>query len=373
MTVQDSSVVNSNGSEDTTTTAPTTVTNTDSDTSNGDAANHVEPNTSTIIDDSDFDDIDKANPLKPEDIANGDLEDSEEDNETDTAAIDSDKGKNTEADGVKKPEASSETDTTVTDADKPTGKQSRMSQLQEEIDGLKQNLGIGQNTDVRALVAERNSLRELQAANIRKAGIDLERKLLDEVDPDTGEPYTPETANRMARAATIEAEQEAASQEKYTLEVEHNQRTIQQDTERAIASFTGTNGNSIFQEKLADGSDNPDYDEIAAELAGQHLMDAFVFEDTGKKDADGKPITQLVNIRRSPYEIMKSVADATQKYKSTNEAEHKAALAAAEARAATNIAKQANGADIPTSGNTATTKANNSGDDFDEEWDNADS
>lgn len=359
--------VNDSGKEVTPPAAPATA---DNDTST--AVSDPSTQTDDMAVDTDgednwLDDVDKANPLKPEDLASE--EGAEDDNNLPAEGSETPDGdKPKDGDEADK---SKEGDQPAADDDKSketpqNAKDVRVEKLTEEIKDLKQSLGLEPNADVRSLVAERNALKDMQSAQIRKAGLDLERRLLNMTDPDTGEAYRPEDAARIARAATIDAEGTVASQEAYDLGVQRNQQLMERETLKAMSDFP------IFMRTLPDGTDNPDYDPELAELAGQHLNDAFVLEDSGKKDKDGKPIPVVVNIKRSPYEIMKSVADQATRLKSQSQAEKDRVAAEAEANATTNISRQAAGADVPVSGNTSSSRNDTAGADFDEAFDEYD-
>jgi hypothetical protein len=356
--------VNDDGNEVTPAVAPAT---TDNDTSAVSDQDNLQPLESGD-EDNWLDDVDKANPLKPEDIGSG--EGTDDDDEA--PGIDGDKlddGEKPAEDAADKPKGGDQpaADADKSDTDKPqSAKDVRVEKLTEEIKDLKQSLGLEPNTDVRNLVSERNALKDMQSAQIRKAGLDLERKLLNMTDPDTGEAYSPADAARIARAATIDAEGTVASQEAYQIGVQRNQQLMERETLKAMSDFP------IFMKKLADGTDNPDYDAELAELAGQHLNDAFVLEDSGNKDKDGKPVMVVVNIKRSPYEIMKSVADQATRLKAQSQAEKDKVAADAEAAATTNISRQAAGADVPVSGNTSSSRNDTVGEDFDQAFDEYD-
>lgn len=295
--------------------------------------------------------------LKPGDVPKPDATDDEDDDDDDE--IDE------QASEAEKPTDGTEAATVAAeDAAKPKGKEARIAQLKAQIAELEKPDTTEPNADIRATVARKNLAEEQSAldneamtqSQIRSAGLELEQKLLDQTNPETGEAYTPDEANLMARRATLQATRVVESQKAFSDGVKHNQTVINTETQRAMAEFP------IFVEKLPDGTPNPAYDEAAANLAGNQLMDAYVFVDTGKKDKDGQPITVVGNIKRSPYEILKSVADQAAKYKSQ-----------AEATARTAADEQSANADLPAFGNTAATKKGDpAGKDFDDAFDEMD-
>lgn len=317
----DDLAVKAPGSDDAATTTPAPV-----ETAAADATTQADPTVAANpnLQDDDFDAEDKVANVKPNEADN---DDDDEDDDEDEAKVED-----------------AEADKAADDKTEPaTAKDARITELTAEIDKLKTDMGLEPNADVRTLVAERNLLRELSSTQIRKAGLDLETQLLDMTNPDTGEPYTPEEANYISRRAVVEAEREVAGNETYDLQVKNNQQVIERETLQAMHDFP------IFMEKLPDGTPNPDFDEAAANLAGEHLIDAFV------TSPDGKTVT---NIKRSPYAILKSVADQAAKYKSDSEAKARVAQTEQEANA-----------DVPASGSTSHAKVDPGLKDFDEAFD----
>lgn len=286
--------------------------------------------------------------LKPGDVPKPDAEDDEDDDDDE---IDE------QAAEVAKPTDGTDAATVAAaEAAKPKGKDARIAELEAQIAKFTAPNTTEPNADIRLKVAEKNLAEEqMSTIQIRNAGLELEQKLLDQTNPETGEAYTPDEANLMARRATLQATRVVESQKAFTEGVQHNQSVINTETQKAMAEFP------IFVEKLPDGTPNPVYDEAAANLAGNQLMDAYVFVDTGKKDANGQPITVVGNIKRSPYEILKSVADQAARYQQK---------ATAEARSSAD--EQSANADIPAFGNTTHKKVDPAGADFDTAFDEMD-
>lgn len=242
------------------------------------------------------------------------------------------------------------------EAAKPKGKDARIAELEAQIAKFTAPGTTEPNADIRLKVAEKN-LAEEQMSNtqIRNAGLELEQKLLDQTNPETGDPYTPDEANLMARRATLQATRVVESRKAYNEGVQHNQQVIQTELQRGFSEFP------MFVEKLPDGTPNPAYDEEAANLAGQHLLDAYLTADSGKQDKDGRPVPLVVGIKRSPYEILKSVADQAARYQQK-----------ATAAARSSADEQSANADIPAFGNTTHKKVDPAGADFDTAFDELD-
>ncbi len=330
--------VNGNGSQDTTSTAPATVETQAQGANTIPGAVDTSANQSPVIDDSDFDDLDAANPVTGTDATQGDTDDNSVQSEGTDNNADPNNG-----DGTNNGDA--------TDAN-PRTKDARLEQLDREIAELRQQYATQPNGDVRGRVAERDFLQQqIDRSTLQGAQLEIEQRLLDMVNPDTGDYYSPEDAGSIARNAVLQVERQQVGQRSYELGIERNQHIISGEVNQALREF------SIFDDK------SPQYDENAANLAGKHLMDAYITEPVVGRDGrqltgqDGQPLIRVVGIKTSPYQIMKDVAEGVARYTSS-----------AQAKATTDMARQASGADIPLNGNTTATRKD-PGADFDEAWD----
>lgn len=202
-------------------------------------------------------------------------------------------------------EAKEEVTPPVADETKPEplkGADQRKDQLKGEIEELSKETGVDPNTEIRDLVAKRNALRDLQDAKARETQLASESELLNEVNPETGEYYTPQEANRLARAQALEQQQETAAQERYQAEVRQNQITLDGEASQALKDFP------IFDPQSADYKP-----EIATEAA--KLIDQNLIRDpnTPELDANGQPTGRgmIIGSNLSPYALLKTIADAT--------------------------------------------------------------
>lgn len=175
----------------------------------------------------------------------------------------------------------------------------RNEQLDKDIEAEKQKLGLDPNTEIRTKVELRNHLRELNEAKQREAQLGTERGLLSEINPETGEYYTVAEAQKVARETTLEAAQQSAAEERYTLEVQQNQRVISGEAQKALSDFP------IFD------SNSKDFNPTLAAQADGLLKQSLIFDEAG----------QLVGSSISPYQLYKTIADSTQ----ANAAQHEAA------------------------------------------------
>lgn len=190
-------------------------------------------------------------------------------------------------------EAKEEVTTPVADETNPQpqskGAEQRTQQLKGEIEELSKETGVDPNTEIRDLVAKRNALRDLQDARSRETQIANETGLLNEVNPETGEYYTPQEANRLARAQALEQEQETAAQERYAAEVRQNQITLDTEANQALKEFPMFDSNSAEYK--------PEIAKQAALLLDQNLI----------KDPDSG---EIIGSNLSPYALLKTIAEA---------------------------------------------------------------
>lgn len=235
------------------------------------------------------------------------------------------------------------------------GRDARIEKLDNEIGELRQRLGIEPNVDVRVAVKERNLLREMAEVDIRSQQLQLERELLGMENPNSGDLYTPNEAASIARAAAAEAEANQVQAQSRELTIERNQGIIEREVSTAMSQFP------IYQETLPNGQQNPAYDKQATELAGQHLLDAYITEPVlnqqGQQtiDQNGQPQFRVVGIKRSPIEILKSVATSVESYRKN-----------AEGKAAQNLSRQSASADVPLNGSPGAKRKDSDEQAFDE-------
>jgi hypothetical protein len=147
------------------------------------------------------------------------------------------------------------------------------------------------------LANERNQFKELaeqREAEIAKlksqeTQFATEQELLNEVNPETGEYYTPQEVERLAFAQSREQQAQSVSQQRYQLEVQQSQQTLASEAEQALSEFP------IFDDK------SPDYNPALTAQADELLKQSLVFDQNGT----------LIGSNLSPYKLYKSLADAT--------------------------------------------------------------
>lgn len=141
------------------------------------------------------------------------------------------------------------------------------------------------------LANENRELKErLERLQTQESQVATEQELLNEVNPETGDYYTPMEAERIARQQALEAQAQSTAQERYQLEVMNNQMTIRSEAEKALTDFP------MFDQQ------SPNYKPELAAQADQLLGQSLIFNEQGV----------LVGSNLSPYQIYKTVADAAQ-------------------------------------------------------------
>jgi hypothetical protein len=140
-------------------------------------------------------------------------------------------------------------------------------------------------------LANRNRELEQRLAEVkaRESQFAAEQGLLNEINPETGEYYTPQEIERVAWQQSREQQAQQVAQERYNLEVQHNQQTISAETEKALQDFP------MFNEK------SPEYNPQLAQLADARIGRSLITNEQG----------QIIGAYDSPYEILKTIADAT--------------------------------------------------------------
>lgn len=132
----------------------------------------------------------------------------------------------------------------------------------------------------------RQQLEQLQA---RQAQVANEQNLLDQVNPETGDYYTPQEVERIARFEANKAENERLSQQQQQLQVQMNQQTLATEADQALRDF------AMFD------ADNKDaYKQELASLADDLLGDALFMDDQ----------QNVLGSKVSPHKLYKTVATA---------------------------------------------------------------
>lgn len=176
----------------------------------------------------------------------------------------------TEADKTESESDETETETQPQQGDKPLSPkaENRFQQLAND------------NKDLR-LQLEELRVREAQFAN--------EQELVNEVNPETGEYYTPQEIERIAWQQSRQTQAQQVAEQRQALEIRQTQQTITTEAQTAIKEFP------IFDEN------SPEYNPALAQLADQRLARAIVVDENG----------QVIRANDSVYEILKTIADAS--------------------------------------------------------------
>lgn len=159
-----------------------------------------------------------------------------------------------------------------------------------------------------------NENRELKAQlAAREAQIAQEQELLNEINPETGDYYTPAEAERIARAEALQKQQQSLAQERTQLEVQQNVAQIATEAEQAAAV-------PMFREFNEDGTKNPDYVPQLAADYDSLLADNLLFQAQDgnvytaatllANGVDLQTQAQLVGSYNSPLKLATIVANA---------------------------------------------------------------
>lgn len=142
----------------------------------------------------------------------------------------------------------------------------------------------------RQMANERNDLqRQMEELKAKQSQFATERQLLDEVNPDTGEYYTPDEVARIGYYQRLEAQGEQVKQQEYQMQVRMNQTQLASDAERALNDFP------MFNDKSAD------YDPELSKLV-EPILEANAVTDPNTGE--------VIGMRVSPYDLLKTYHDA---------------------------------------------------------------
>lgn len=137
------------------------------------------------------------------------------------------------------------------------------------------------------LANERNQLKaELEALRAREAQYEQEQNLINEINPETGEEYTLQEIERIAWQQSREVQAQQVAEQRYHLEVQQNQQTIDSELAKAYQEFP----------ELSPESNTP-----LSQMATERVVKALARAEDGT----------VIGAYDSPYEILKTIAEAT--------------------------------------------------------------
>lgn len=162
------------------------------------------------------------------------------------------------------------------------------------------------------LANENKMLKEQLAA--REAQVAQEQELLNEINPETGDFYTPGEAERIARAQYLQNQQQSLAQERGQLEVQQNVERLASEASQIMQDVP------MLRELNADGTKNPEYnpeiatayDSVLAENLLYQYQDGNVYTAAQLMQSGIDPNAQarLVGSYNSPQKLATLVANA---------------------------------------------------------------
>ncbi len=189
------------------------------------------------------------------------------------------------ADDVKPQPQSETTDKPAGDTpNEPRGAEKRKEQLKGEIQDLQKQAGIDPNTEIRDLVSVRNALKQhVEQANAKAYRPATEQQLLDQINPDTGDYYSP----LEARVKVMGDSQQMSA---YNDRVAETQLVLGNEAERALRDFP------MF-DPMPDAQGNPTNPNYRADIAAMVdniMATSLVFDpNTG----------QVIGSSQRPYQL----------------------------------------------------------------------
>lgn len=137
--------------------------------------------------------------------------------------------------------------------------------------------------------SNRELQRQLQEVQARQAQFATEQQLLDQVNPETGDYYTPEEVSRIGAYQRLQTQQEQLEREAYETQIRMSQNQLIEDGERALKEFPQFDATS------------KDFDPELSKLVEPVLQaNAITDPNTG----------EVVGMRVSPYQLLKTYHDA---------------------------------------------------------------
>jgi hypothetical protein len=170
------------------------------------------------------------------------------------------------------------------------------------------------------LANENKELREhLLRLQSQETQVATEQELMNQVNPETGDYYTPAEAERIARFQTNAQTQQSLAQERYQLEVQQNQQAIGSEVQEIMENYPWSAEFIPGTERLdpatgqLTGQTNPAYNPTLA-MKGAELLEQSLIRDPNVPEIDpmtGRPTGQgmVVGSKLSPKQIYKIIDD----------------------------------------------------------------
>lgn len=175
------------------------------------------------------------------------------------------------------------------EAPKEEPEQNKPDDVAEEFNQLK---GTTQER-IRQLANERREyMRQLEQLQAQQAQFATEQQLLDQINPDTGDYFTPDEVARIGAYQRLQQQQAMTQQQAYETQVRMSQSQLLEEGERALTEFPQFDSNS------------KEYDPELAKLVDP-ILEANTITDPNTGE--------VIGMRVSPYEILKSYADSIQR------------------------------------------------------------
>jgi hypothetical protein len=161
------------------------------------------------------------------------------------------------------------------------------------------------------LANENRELKEqLERLQSQEAQVATEQNLLNEINPETGDYFTPQEAERVARQQTLETMQQQAAQQRYELEVKQSQQMIGNESVQAVNDFPMFNPESKdYNPEIA-----AQFDEVLGENLIYEMPDGnrYTAATLAANGVDlNSPQVRLLGSNISPYKLAKLIADST--------------------------------------------------------------
>lgn len=185
---------------------------------------------------------------------------------------------------------------------KPEAQQEAPSDT-EETDSEEQLAPKSQNRFQQLANENREMKAELERLRRQEVQLATEQQLVNEINPDTGEYYTPQEIERITFAQSREQQAQDIASQRYELEVQDVQFQLRDEATRALTDFP------MFDET------SKDYDPVQAAKVDALLGKNLVWET----DAEGKQTGRVIGSQVSPYELYQTVHDAVQSGKTAGQ------------------------------------------------------
>lgn len=188
--------------------------------------------------------------------------------------------------GLNGEDAPTETETDSQETEESTAEETEVEEQPREEE---KELSSKAQNRFQQLANDNRELREqIERYKAQEAQFANEQDLLNQINPETGEYYTPQEVERIAFQQSREQMQQSIAEQRYELEVQQNQQSLASEVSKVLQEFP------MFDKESAE------YNQDVAAQADQILEKSIIYDQNGR----------VIGSNVSPYQLYSTIATA---------------------------------------------------------------